>query len=260
MMHQVTRVDRGLAAGAEDNRRVICRVAGRREEAQPGNDVVLAFDQLQLSRLVQRDEVLRKIGPFRPVVRMAGHIVFAGLDVVPGIRERWYHLPIAHHRIPATVVGVKVRVRNRRDLFWPHTCLSQRLQKVAVVARENLLSHSWAMLVAHARFDHHHVVAPADHHAIELLAHAMFGIDVFDAHLAFPHHPRDKAEDRAPVHPDFAVGNYRDLKLPNPVTPHPLHRADDTACLIAGKAVELPRRRSTSGNGGPPPGTAVYLR
>ena len=98
-----------------------------------GNDLALTVDQFHLPRLLQRLEVLGKVGPARPLIRVRSGFVFAGLDEIAGIRKGGNYLVAFSHRVSPAMIRVEMGVRHGGHVLAPDVLLSRQRQESATV-------------------------------------------------------------------------------------------------------------------------------
>src|ERR1043166_3649857 len=96
---------------------MVGRVARRRNQRDPADDLLLAIDEVVPAGLGDRDEVVIEVAGRRAFVGMGSIVVLTLLDDISGLRKRELHLPRrALAGIAAGVVEMQMRVDHQRDV------------------------------------------------------------------------------------------------------------------------------------------------
>jgi hypothetical protein len=107
VLDHVADVDRRFAAGRQNDRSMVLRVSPRVDHRDLRRDGVLAVDQLQHARSLQRQEVLGQVRRARTLGGVGGRLPLAAPDQVSRARKRRDNLTgFVRARVPAAVVRV----------------------------------------------------------------------------------------------------------------------------------------------------------
>src|SRR6478609_6468320 len=106
---EISNVKSLLAVGLDEKPLMVRRVPGGRDSTNPGHDLTVTLDEIDESRLDERNKVVREIARRGALVRMRGVLVLAALHHVPRVRESRANRAVRRAKgIAAGVVEVKV--------------------------------------------------------------------------------------------------------------------------------------------------------
>src|SRR6476659_3054688 len=108
---EIREVESDFTRALETNPLVIRHVTGCGDNANALHDVAFACDEVELSGIAHRHEVVREVARGRSLVGVRGELVLSRLHHVPGLRERRTYLTVrGASGVAARVVEMQVRV------------------------------------------------------------------------------------------------------------------------------------------------------
>src|SRR6476619_5746750 len=108
---EVGDVERLFAVRFDEKPLMVWGVAGRRNAANSGDDLLVAVDEIDEPRLDQRNEVVREVAGRGALVGVRGILVFATLHHIASLGEGPLNRTVlGTSRVPAGVVEVQMAV------------------------------------------------------------------------------------------------------------------------------------------------------
>src|SRR5882672_7596120 len=185
------------------------RVPRKRPHRDAGQDLDVVVVQHQLSRLLDRDEVLGKVGRAGSLVRVRRVLPLLPSYEIMRARERGAHGAVLTLGGPASaMIEMQVRVGDRGDVAGSHSDRGQVLdQRLGVLDREDVAEFR-IVLRADARVHEHAPPVSFDEDAVhgELDAVSLIG-----GRDTVPEHLGDDAEHGAAIQAEPAAGEVVDL-------------------------------------------------